>query len=367
MKNQRSALFFDRLFRHSQSTLLNAQFDLTYRCNFRCAHCYCQGLDKKKSEMSTAQVCRMLDILAGEGCLWLDMTGGEPLLRRDFRKIYLHARRRGFLVTLLTNGSLFNDSLIRFFQKNSPYAIEVTLNGITPNVYESITRTPGFFRRVMTNLKKIIRAGLPLRIKTNCLTLNKDEIPLIKKWVQENVPAPGGRGFTFSYDPMIFPRLDGDPAPCQYRLNPRQLIALRRSDPDMRREYEAYLLASSCGGPRSGEYLYQCDAWRAQCVVDPSGRLKFCPLTDKFSVDLKKQSFRHGFYEVFPKMLDVKFRTNSACRTCALRSLCAYCPAKAHLETGNEEGPVPYYCRMARAVRREEKRAKKTRAQEARV
>ncbi len=357
MKNQRSALFFDRFFSRPESFPINGQLDLTYRCNFHCVHCYSKGSHDRISEMTTRDVCRVIDILAREGCLWLDMTGGEPLLRQDFRRIYLCAWRRGFLVTLLTNGSLLTDSLVRFFKKYPPYAIEVTLNGITPKVYESVTRVPGSFKKVMGNLKKIICAKLPLRIKTNALTLNKDEVILIKKWAEENVPAPGGRGFSFSYDPAIFPRLNGDKTPCRYRLDPSQLATLRQSDPELGREYQDYLLASPCRGRRAADDLYHCDAWRAQFVVNPSGRLKFCPLTDKFSVDLKAQSFRHGFYEVFPELLKEKFQTKSRCRRCGRRSFCAYCPPKAFLETGREEGPVPYYCRMAAAVERQQKKA----------
>ncbi|MCX5680258.1 MAG: radical SAM protein, partial [Candidatus Omnitrophica bacterium] len=59
-------------------------FDLTYRCNQTCRHCYCNlGAQDKRmgDELTTAEACRILDEAAGAGCLWLLLTGGEVLLR----------------------------------------------------------------------------------------------------------------------------------------------------------------------------------------------------------------------------------------------------------------------------------------------
>jgi len=50
----------------------------------------------------------ILDEVADAGCLWLLITGGEPLLRPDFRDIYMYAKRKGFLITLFTNGTLLD-------------------------------------------------------------------------------------------------------------------------------------------------------------------------------------------------------------------------------------------------------------------
>ncbi len=90
-------------------TPLSGSLDLTFRCNNRCVHCYVnRPLDdngEKEKELNYADICRILDHLAQEGCLWLLITGGEPLVREDFEDIYLYAKKKGFLITLFTNGT----------------------------------------------------------------------------------------------------------------------------------------------------------------------------------------------------------------------------------------------------------------------
>jgi len=93
-----------------------------------------------------------------------------------------------------------------------------------------------------------------------------------------------------------------------------------------------------------------------QFFIDPYGRLKFCVFSDKYSTDLKTTSFQKGFYGTFPKILEEKFKTNSKCISCELRPICSYCPARAFLETGDQEAPVPYYCELAQATAREMQR-----------
>ena len=83
---------------------LSVHFDLTYRCNERCVHCYLDHDDH--GEMTTGEVRSVLDQLAAAGTLFLIFSGGELLLRKDFFEfLALYARSLGFDVKLKTNGS----------------------------------------------------------------------------------------------------------------------------------------------------------------------------------------------------------------------------------------------------------------------
>ena len=60
----------------------------------------------RSRELRTEEHFRLLDELADAGGLWLLFTGGEIFARPDFLEIYLYAKRKGFLITLFTNGTL---------------------------------------------------------------------------------------------------------------------------------------------------------------------------------------------------------------------------------------------------------------------
>jgi len=106
----------------------------------------------------------------------------------------------------------------------------------------------------------------------------------------------------------------------------------------------------------SPDHLYHCDSWLRQFFINPYGELKFCLFSDKFSASLKEKTFEEIFYNRIPCISQEKFKTVSLCRSCRLRPICCWCPPKAYIETGNEEKPVEYYCRLVRAVDKEAKR-----------
>ena len=88
---------------------VSALFEITPRCNFKCVHCYV-GNDRKLSDaLSYDEIIKVLDILYRNGILFLTFSGGDPLIRSDFKDIYLYAKKRGFMVDILTNATMINE------------------------------------------------------------------------------------------------------------------------------------------------------------------------------------------------------------------------------------------------------------------
>ncbi|MCM8820169.1 MAG: radical SAM protein, partial [Candidatus Omnitrophica bacterium] len=104
-----------------------AHLELTYRCNLNCVYCYCL---KDPNEISTNRFKEIISKLKDLEVFFLTFSGGEPLLREDFLELYLYARKKGFLISILTNGTLFNKKIIDVLTKFPPYVIEITLNAI---------------------------------------------------------------------------------------------------------------------------------------------------------------------------------------------------------------------------------------------
>jgi radical SAM protein with 4Fe4S-binding SPASM domain len=319
-------------------------FELTYRCNLDCVHCYCKGSEDLDKELSADEVKGILDQLHKEACLGITFSGGEPLIREDFLEIYLYAKRKGFLIDIFTNGTLLTEEKQKFLKEYPPRSIEITLNGITKETYEAITQVKGSFDKVMANIKGLVSRDMPLVIKANCLKQNKEQIAKIKALTKELFGEDKKR---FKFDPHIYPRLNRDKAPSQYRLNPFELKEVMESDAEIYAEYEERLRAEHSLA-RDKEFLYQCSSWLTKFFINPFGRLKFCQFTGNFSTDLRKNSFKQGFYNRFPMLMKERFKNNSKCKDCRLRALCFHCPARANLETGDEESAVPYYCELAK-------------------
>lgn len=358
MEKLQRGLFFLRLHKKKKHFPLIGHIELTYRCGLKCIHCYCKGSESKDRELSSGDWKKIIDVLQKEGCLNLCFTGGDPLVRKDFLETYAYAKAKGFIITLFTNGQALSPKIINYLVKSPPYSIEITLNGITQKTYESITQTPGSFLKVMRSINMLKERKLPFILKSNCLKQNKDEIGRIKAFTQALFPNLPRNKYLFKYDLMISPRYNRDKTPCDYRLSFEEMEEVKKQDPDIWKEYQESLDCKWPGLTRNRRFLYQCSAWMQQFFINPYGYLKFCGFSDKFSVNLKTATFRKCFYEIFPGLLDEKFKTDSKCKNCKLRPICHSCPGRAYLETGNEEDPIPYYCELAKATYREMNKSK---------
>ena len=353
MKDVSSDYFYGKLHNKNQHFPLNGQIELTYRCSLNCVHCYCKGSEDRNKELTAQEWRRILDEIHKEGCIWLTFTGGDPLIRDDFLEIYSYVKEKGFIITLFTNGLAFTDEIIDYLAKSPPFSIEITLNGITETTYEIVTQVKGSYLKVMDAIKKIAEKKLPLILKANCLKQNKHEIVKIKKWTEEFLGKPSEDKYYFKFDTMIYARLNGDKTPANFRLSFEEILEVKKQDPDIWDEYQRGLHQDFPDLKRDKTFLYRCNSWMTQFFIDPYGILKFCQFSDKYSSDLRRESFRDGFYHKFPQLLKEKFKINSKCKDCSLRPVCYHCPARAFLETGDEEAPVEYFCQLAKATAEE--------------
>ncbi|MEW6075264.1 MAG: radical SAM protein [Candidatus Omnitrophota bacterium] len=363
MEEKKHNYLYLRLLEKKPYLPIDGFLELTYSCNLHCLHCYVKGSENPAQELTTVQWKNIILEIKKAGCMYLVFTGGDPLVRHDFLELYRYAKEQGFIVTVFTNGIGFTDKMIRYLAKSPPYYIDITLNGITPETYEDITQVEGAFEHVMNNVKKIKQNNIPLRIKVNCMKKNKHEIIRIKEFATDLLGASKGK-YLFAYDVELFPRLSGDKTPLAQRLSADEVRDVIEQDTDMRNEY-ARCLGNGKPQARADATLYKCNAWKRQFFINPFGRLKFCQLTDKFSIDLLKIPFKEGFFKEFPRVADEKFKAGSACRSCSLRNVCISCPAKAFLETGNEESPVSYYCELSRRIASDMKGMKEGQKEEA--
>ena len=322
---------------------LTASVELTFRCNLRCAHCYINrpagDAASKRRELSRSDWRELFAGMADHGCLWLLLTGGEPFLRPDLRTIYMDAKRQGLLVTLFTNATLLTPGIVDWLCDYPPYAIEVTLYGRSRETYERVTGAAGSYDRCMAGIELLAERGLPLKLKTMVLTLNRHELADMKSYAAQ-------LGVEFYYDAVVNARLDGGRQPLSCRLTPQQVVDLDREDPQRSRSWLDFCKRFR-EIPVDPDKLYDCGAGVTTCNIDPYGRLSACGLARTPSYDLTRGSFSRGWDQFLPGVLEQKWRRRSPCRNCELSALCNQCPAWAQLENHDAQSRVPYLCEIA--------------------
>lgn len=332
--------FSERIYKKliSKRIPFDGSLELTLRCNLRCVHCYCKP-DVSKQEMSYVQVTRVLDEIADAGCFWLLLTGGEPLLRDDFTKIYTYAKKKGMMITLFTNATLLTPYLADFFNDLPPYAIEISLYGATEATYERICRVPGSFDRCRRGIELLLGKGLKVRLKTMVMTLNRHEFFAIENFAKS-------RELEFRLDAALNSKMNRDKNPCNLRISPEEVVRLDLSEPKRVESWKSFF--KRYGDFKKADKLYVCSAGITAFHIDPYGNLSPCIMARYPAYNVLSGTFKEGWNSFIKEVISQKASRNNRCVNCKLQAICNQCPGWSYFEHGDLETPVEYLCQVAK-------------------
>lgn len=331
---------------------LSGSIELTRRCNLNCVHCYLgdQRAVRKKSEreLDTEQWMKIIDEFSDAGCLNLLISGGEPLLRKDFRNIYRHAKRKGLIVTVFSNATRVSEPILALFEDFPPFNFEVSVYGATAKTYESITGVKGSFDRCIRGIERLLQRGIHLNLKTVLMKDNLHEIEMLEAMARKY-------GVGFRFDAALTPCLTGNRSPVDRRVAPAEVVEQEFANAERKRKWVEYY-ARTRHYPAS-EVLYDCGAGLFSFHVTAYGDLQPCLMTEQLRYDLTEGDFSDGWHHVIPRIKDRKVGPDFACIHCEKRTLCGFCPALFRLENHSEHIPSAYLCEIGRrrfeAIRRE--------------
>ncbi|WP_419663356.1 radical SAM domain protein [Desulfosarcina variabilis str. Montpellier] len=330
--------------------LLTLNIELTARCNNNCRHCYINRPANDKAaqdaELSAREILDIADQAVRMGCLWCLLTGGEPLLRDDFERIYRGLKQRGLLVSVFTNATLISDAHVDLWRQYPPRNLEISVYGVTQAGYERVTRQPGSFARFQAGLKRLWDAGLKPNLKSVVMKSNLVEFPQIEKFCQKYSYAP------FRFDMQLHLRYDGNSLRNSQikaeRLEPRT-IALLSSNHAFPPDNGQRTCWPIPGEPRNG--LFQCGCGLNECTIGSDGQARLCSslVAPVATTDLRRHTLEYFWENLVPLVRRIDSDNGAVCSHCKFLPLCQQCPALTYLETGRFTGPVDRFCQEAKA------------------
>lgn len=342
----------------SKTTLLDFELELTARCNNNCRHCYINlpAHDAKaaKKELSLREISKLADEAVSLGALSCLLTGGEPLLRKDFSDIYLALKKKGLLLSVFTNAALINEKHIKLFKQYPPREIEVSVYGVTQATYERVTRKPGSFEAFMRGVNMLMENGIKVRFKAMAMRSNLKEMPLIAKFCRERTKD------YFRFDPLLHLRFDRDEKRNaeirEERLSPDEVVKLEKQDPE---RFKAMLkdcrdFTTPNASRTNSPLLFRCGAGRGSCSISYDGIFRLCSSLwhPGCIYDLKRGTLADAYNRFVPevrKMTTANKNFLENCGRCEVINFCLWCPAHSYLETGKIDEPVESFCKTAKA------------------
>lgn len=303
-------------------TPICAAFELTPRCNLDCKMCYVHNQDSnalREKELSTDTWKRVFDEAYDCGMLFATLTGGECLLRQDFKELYLHLWNKRVFLTVLSNGILLNEDYVSFFKTYKPQKIQISLYGSSEDGYRTVTGHHGF-ERAVTAIRSLMEARIPVEVAITPSVYMKEDYLSVLRFCKEN-------GFKYKAGEFVLIESRNDSGERDPSLTTDEIVALWKE----RTLLTGALHAPACALPACGGTCTQapkgliCSAGKAAAVVSWDGRM--CPCT---AIPVSKASVLEMSYaDAWEKTKEVagEILLGMECVGCPYDSLCPKCPA----------------------------------------
>jgi len=331
---------------------LSVHFDLTYRCNERCVHCYLDHDDQ--GELTTAECLQVLDDLASSGALFLTFSGGEIFLRPDLYEILAAARSLHFDISLKTNALLVTPERAARLGELGVRRVQISVYSDIPAVHDAITKVPGSLRRTLAAIPILLQHGL--QVKLAC--------PLMR----ENLLAYRGvmalaekLGVPYILDLTITPMMDGSSGPLAHRASVSSLLPVLRdarlqackpqpTSATARPESVWPLGSAVSSGIESPAYQdLPCSAGHNSCYISPYGDVFPCVQLPQAAGNLRREKFDDIWYHApqLERLRAIRESQLPICSRCEIRSYCERCPGLALMEGGSLLGAYERACALA--------------------
>jgi AdoMet-dependent heme synthase len=333
---------------------LSVHFDLTYRCNERCVHCYLDHDDH--GELTTTECLKVLEDLARAGTLFLTFSGGEIFLRLDLYEILAAARRLHFDISLKSNALLVTPERAARLREFGVRRVQISVYSDVPAIHDAITKVPGSLERTLAAIPILLDHGL--QVKLAC--------PLMK----ENLMAYRGvmalaekLGVPYILDLTITPMMDGSSGPLEHRASISSLLPVLRDpalnackpQPSSASASTMDALPATFGSAVSSGIESQayedlpCSAGHNSCYISPYGDVFPCVQLPQAAGNLRRGKFDDIWYHApqLERLRAVRESQLPLCSQCQIRSYCERCPGLALMEGGDMLGAYERACALA--------------------
>ena len=261
-------------------------FELTRKCPLNCLICY---NDRKIGvpEMGVEQIFSIIYQLAELGCLYINLTGGDPLVRGDFESIYEYIISKGICPSVESSLVYLPQRLIELFKKRSPDYFSISLYGVDKEIYQKATQSRADVKRVLQNIRILKETGTNFRLRTPVTKINLNQVGKIAEFAKE---------LDIQYRPTckIFWKQNGEKCN-QYRCTSREIEPYLTEDPVYRLLYEESLVLETTGPKKK-----HCGTGIYDFNINPYGELNFCITFWKPEYNLLTGSFKDAWNSWYP-------------------------------------------------------------------
>lgn len=157
-------------------------WEITFSCNMNCIHCGsdCSSVEKPY-QLSTSECFQVIRDLAQLGCQSIVLSGGEPLMRKDYGAIASEIKRHGMELNFISNGDLVNEDTVKVLRAIQPNAFGISLDAGEAYMHDYIRGRKGSFDKVINAFRLLGQNGIPATVVSTIHKLNYTQLPKIRE------------------------------------------------------------------------------------------------------------------------------------------------------------------------------------------
>ena len=314
-------------------------WELTYACNLQCVHCLSSSGQRDPRELTTAEAKQVLDELRDLQVFYINIGGGEPMVRRDFFELLEYSIANGIGVKFSTNGAFIDAEKARRLAAMDYLDIQISLDGIDAVTNDAV-RGPGSYEMARRAMDNLAAANFgPFKISVVVTRHNVDQLDEFKALADSYGAQlritrlrPSGRGADTWHD--LHPT----------NAQQRQIYNWLMAHGDNVLTGDSFFHLNALGDALPG--LNMCGAGRVVCLIDPIGDVYACPFVihDEFKAGSVRDEggFSH-IWKQSPLFLELREpQSAGACSSCGSYDACQGGCMAAKFFTGLPlDGPDP--------------------------
>ena len=175
-------------------------WELTYACNLQCVHCLSSSGQRDPRELTTAEAKQVLDELRDLQVFYINIGGGEPMVRRDFFELLEYSIANGIGVKFSTNGAFIDAEKARRLAAMDYLDIQISLDGIDAVTNDAV-RGPGSYEMALRAMDNLAAANFgPFKISVVVTRHNVDQLDEFKAGSVRN---EGGFSHVWKQSPLF--------------------------------------------------------------------------------------------------------------------------------------------------------------------
>ncbi len=244
-------------------------WELTYACNLACTHCLSSSGRRDPKELTTSEAKALIDEIAAMQIFYINIGGGEPMIRRDFFDLVEYAVQRKVGVKFSTNGSRINERAAKRLAAIDYLDIQISIDGADAATSDRI-RGEGSYdaaRRAMDNLKTANFGQFKISVVMTRESVEQlDQLEALARHYGAELRLtrlrPSGRGVDVWE--ALHPTLEQNRRLYRWLLERPNVLT-----------GDSFFHLSALGESLDG--LNLCGAGRVVCLIDPVGEVYACP------------------------------------------------------------------------------------------